>query len=204
MILKNLIVAIGLAVTAFAGVSNAAPVTFIHTGIGSGTIGATSFTNAPFTITEIGNTASVQDCTVPTALAPCFFVNDLSASVSISALGIFNILTPTRTFVDQDLLLAGFGLSGPTGQDIFDGPNSPLFANYDLATSIGPVTGFGSLVQNQSLAGPLSTSGGDLLFVDSLTPATFQATIAVIPEPSTLFLVALVLPCLAIRRKTRK
>lgn len=207
MKLRNLIGSVGLGVMALVGVANAVPITFTHIGVGSGTIGSNSFTDAGFTITDTGDTAARGDCTDLTISPPgsCFFINDISASIAISGLGTFSIFTPTRTFVDQDLQTVGFSLAGIGGQDIFIGPDSPSFATYDLTTAIGPITGFGQLVQNQSLAGPLITSGGELLFQDGFVPqATFQAVLSSsIPEPSSFLLLALGLSGLAFFRRAR-
>ena len=81
-------------------------ITFTHTGTGSGTIGATSFANAAFTITD------TADTTARSSFSTGFFINDLSASISIAGVGNFNFTSGTRTFVNNSLSLVGFSRSG--------------------------------------------------------------------------------------------
>lgn len=180
--LKYLIGVIGLSSVGFVGSAHAEPITFTHTGIGTGSIGTTNFVNSFFTITEITDTTLRKDCGTGGA---CFYMDDLEASISIGGLS-YSFLTPTRTFVDQDIMLAGFARAGAGGQDLLDGPISRLLANYSMLTSIGPVAGSGDLLQFQDPADPVFTSGGRLLFNDQTGPVTFQAIATAVPEPSTL------------------
>src|SRR6266851_958308 len=61
-----------LTLTAFAG-----PITITYSSIGTGSVGATSFTNAPFTITELLDTVNRQ------AVQNLIFLNDNSALIAI-------------------------------------------------------------------------------------------------------------------------
>jgi hypothetical protein len=57
-----------------------------------------------------------------------------------------------------------------------------------MLTSIGPVSGTGTLIQWTS--SPVNTTGGVLVFTSGQSnPATFQATI--IPEPASMTLIAI-------------
>lgn len=172
--------------------AHADDITFTHTGVGSGTIGATSFTGAAFTITDIANTSSV------TSFSEGFFVNDTSASISISGVGTFDFLTPTETFVNNLSELVGFG-HGSLGADLYDGPANAAFDTWNMLSSIGAISGTASLFQ--WTFSPVNTSGGVLAFPGTQSSETaFTATIATasaVPEPSTfvlmLTMIALVL-----------
>src|SRR2546428_1356243 len=102
----------GLSLILASGVVWATPIEFIHTGTGSGTIGATSFTNAAFTITEFSDTSSRQSCG-----GGCFFIDDAVATIAISGVRTFTFLTRTRTFVNQAISLIRFSRAG-AGRDV--------------------------------------------------------------------------------------
>jgi hypothetical protein len=66
------------------------------------------------------------------------------------------------------------GAGFTNGADLLD-VSSPLFANYDLRTSIGPITGKGTVPGFGSVPSP--TSGGDLV-LNSVGDVTFIARTA--------------------------
>ena len=84
----------------------AAPVQFIHSGNGSGSIGAINFSNADFTL--IGN----ADTNNRESLGNTLSLDHNSTSINISGIGSFQILTGTRTFVAQDSSVVGFSRKG--------------------------------------------------------------------------------------------
>ena len=162
------------------------PIPFTHQGVGSGSINGHAFTSTAFTITATGGTATRQ------AFVGGFFINHLTASISIAGVGDFTFITPTRTFVNNNSPVVGFSRAGLFGADLFNGPFSAAFQNWDMLTSIGPVAGNGNL-QQWTLT-PVLTSGGQLIFdSDNSTPATFTATVGVaaVPEPASLTLLGL-------------
>jgi hypothetical protein len=138
--------------------SSASIITFTHTGLGTGQIGPTSFTNANFTITETADTANRQSIGGPVG----FLIDDSSASIAISGVGTFTFLTPTLIFVNNTSTRVGFSRAD-TIIDLFDGPVNTVFATYDLTTSIGPISGSGTLQQWQF--SPVNISGGSLGFI---------------------------------------
>jgi hypothetical protein len=161
-------------------VSNAfaTPITYIDTGTGSGTIGATSFFFTRFTIRATGDTTARQP------FSQGFSIANISADITIEGLGDFTFVTPTRFFVNQVGKRVGFARI--TGSDLYDGPTNAQFGTWDMLTSIGPISGNGQLNGPSS---PIITSGGVLAFDISFTgfsATTFQAT--VVPEPGTLIL----------------
>lgn len=171
------------AVLGFAGSASATPITYVHTGSGSGSIGEVSFgALAPvaFTINATGDTANVQSCG-----GGCLFNDNLSASITIAGVGTFNFITPTRFFSNVGIV----GFSRASGSDLFNGPT---VVSWDMISSIGPVLGSGFLIQ-WGLSSVL-TDGGTLFFNNGETNASFTATVgAQVPEPMTLWLVAMAL-----------
>ncbi len=156
--------------------SFAAVLLLTHTGTGSGQIGATSFTNATFTISDTVDTATRQ------TMAGGYFIDDLSASIAITGVGTYPFSSPTRTFVNNSVTSVGFSRGGFGGSDLFDGPGDPAFSTWDLLTGIGPITGTGTLMQWGSSNGTINTSGGVLTFSNGGSVTTFTAV--AVPEPA--------------------
>jgi len=163
----------------FACNSFANSISFTDSGVGSGTIGSTVFSDAAFTIYAVGDTDNIVK--IPGGSG---FNLDLSrATILIAGVGKFTLFTPTSFFVNFSLV--GFGHAGLHGSDLVNGPLDPQFATWNMRTSIGPITGQGGILQ-WSLHPLIETSGGTLIFNDGATPLTFKA---VVPEPPSMFLV---------------
>lgn len=173
----------------------AVPITFIHSGSGSGSIDGNLFTSAAFTITASDDTLLRQDCG-----AGCYFIDSNSASIDIDGVGTFAFLTGTRTFVQAGSGVVGFSRSGDGGLDLFNGPTNGALLGYDLTTAIGPVGGSGEILQ--WTAGDVLTSGGVLVFDDAIVDATFTAVL--VPEPETYALILAGLGVLAFVARRRK
>ena len=168
-----------------AGAAWAKPIEFVYTGVGSGTLNGLPFAASNFTITEFADTSNRQSCT----FGVCTFIDDTSATITISALGTFHFLTPTRTVVSGGVVF--FAHAGEFGSNLYDlVPDPPALDNYMLDASIGPLFAFGLL--NQWTALPLiDTTGGILIFDDTIgqdSPGSFQAIL--VPEPQSLALLA--------------
>ncbi len=160
----------------------AAEITITQTGTGSGTIGGTPFTSDGFTITSVGDTGNRA------SYSGGFFISSNSASISIAGLGTYQFITATGIFNNTSGAEPGFTRAPLGGLDLFDGPENVAFDDWDMLTSIGPITGTAELLQWQK--SPVVTSGGTLVFQNANgVPTTFQATVAV-PEPSTFSLLA--------------
>ena len=171
-------------------------ITFTHTGIGSGTIGGSPFFNASFRITELADTTNRY------SFVGGFSINDITASISIAGVGNFQFTQGTRTFVNNALSVVGFSRGDLEGRiDLYNGPTNAVFASWDMLTSIGPVTGPTRLLQ-WSFFPTVSTDGGVLIFNDSFTVGTFQATI--VPEPASCLLTTIGLIGISVitRRRT--
>ena len=176
-------------VLAFASSAFAAPITFIHTGSGPGTIDGNAFSGASFTITSIGDTENIS------SFAGGFFIDHDLSNIAISGVGTYSITTGTRTFVNAPIV--GYSRAGESGFDLFNGPSDIAFATWDMLSSIGPIAGTANILGWNS---PLiETDGGTLSFLRASTDATFQA---IIPEPASwTLLLGCLTPLFALRQR---
>lgn len=168
-------------------VASAQAITFTYTGVtASGSVGGANFVRKDFTITSTGNVASRQ------SFAGGYFIDHLTASISIVGVGTYNFLTGTRTFVNNGADIAGFSRSGAGGSDLYYAPSNAAFSSWDMTTSIGTFTGGTQLFQWSSLP-TIQTDGGTLAFDDSRISGTFRAVVgatSTVPEPSSYALMA--------------
>ena len=163
----------------------AAPITITYQASGAGSLNGASFASSTFVITALGDTTNRATISPGT-----FAIDHGSASINITGLGTFSFTTPTRTFVNQGAQVVGFSRAGEGGSDLLNSTSNAAYSTWDLLSSIGPITGSGSLVQ-WGLT-PVVTSGGTLVFTDRSTTLTFRADVGnAIPEPGTFQLIAL-------------
>ena len=158
----------------------AGPITYTETATGSGSLGGASFTNALVTITAIADTADI----ILSDPSDMFYkVTNMSTTVDVAGIGSAMFTDAIYTGVVQLFQVAGF--SDPKSEDILD-TKSSAFSTYNLSTSLGPLSG--TTVINPGFAFP--TTGGDFVFnsANANGDSTFQATLASIPEPSSLIL----------------
>lgn len=151
----------------------AIPITYTFSGIGIGSLGASTFSGSSFTITCTADTSQIN--------TTIYRVPVLVATVFVSGLGTATFTTPT--FV---------GMSRPNGRiifqnssfgDIFDEFNYPVFSVYNLATAIGPITG-----QADGSVNPVATTAGQFS-LGKISSAAFQASVP--DRSSTLVLLGL-------------
>ncbi len=171
----------GVAVSVVAMVSSSAmsvPIMFIHEGSGNGMIDGVSFVDAGFVITAFGDTDSKTE-TFPGV----FLFDHTSASIAIAGVGTFDFNQVTHSFYNSNSPVAGFSRTVLPGiiSDLFNGPYTPALAGWDMASSIGPISGEGEVLQWESFMVPVETTGGTLFFeTDFDTEATFTA---IVPAP---------------------
>jgi hypothetical protein len=175
--------------------ASAAPISYVHTGFGSGTLDGVAFGSlAPvaFTVTAEGDTDNVQACG-----GDCFTNDNITTSIEIAGLGSFSFLTPLRYFSNG---VAGLSRAGVAGADLFY--SAPLPGAWDMTTSLGPLVGPGALIQWN--ATPVDTDGGVLSFNNGQPETTFTATVQAVPEPGSLFLLGTALALAHVRRRARR
>jgi len=120
--------AILLCLSFYSGASSAMPITFDHGGTGSGTLGGEAFAG-DFTILAQADTDAI------TAFRTGFSLEHLFARIAIAGLGTFDLLTPTRTYVNHRLASVGFARSA--GPDLLGGPSgAAAFASWNMRTSL--------------------------------------------------------------------
>ncbi|WP_163836917.1 hypothetical protein [Spartinivicinus ruber] len=159
--------------------ANAIPIEFTHTGIGSGSIGNTNFLNKNITFTAFGDTEDRIKFD-----GHGFAIQHLTAKVKIDGLGIFDFISKTRTFVNNNSAIVGFSRSvdlGHSGTDLYNGPSDSLFNTWDMLSSTNLISGSARFLQ---WGVDIITNSGVLLFENvTSSTASFKATIKHISEP---------------------
>lgn len=177
-------------------IGGATPIWFNYSGIASGKMGGSQFTDTAFVIRAQGDTLDLSHYSSQVA-----FVPHGAVEVALEGIGRFSVQTPTLTFLSQQSAAGPVaGISRRTsGYDlVWTAPHAELNI-WDLCSSIGPLTGGGSLMLWDSVDDPVFTSGGRLQFFANSAPITFRAEVA--PEPSTFAIVAICCVTLAWRRR---
>lgn len=148
---------------------NAIPVVYSFFGVGSGSLGADAFTEAPFVIVIPTDTGRIYSDTISYP-QPTLRVSGPTLAGTISIFGrrtgVFNFgLTLTRL---NETLSVGMDLNR-----LFAIAN-PVFVGYGFYRAIGPITGTPAFDPR-----PYPTTAGDLLF-NSVSKGDFQATLATV------------------------
>jgi hypothetical protein len=167
-LLSHLTVVVSLLTSLFS--ASADTIVFRYESSGTGTLNGVSFSERAFTIVAAADTANRQSVS-----SGIFSIDHTLVTIEIAGLGTFDILSPTRTFVNQDLALAGFARAGLELWDLLHVQTNDLFASWDMLSSVGPLEGEGRLLQWASR--PVNTSAGLLVFDSQATMVRFTATI---------------------------
>ena len=153
---------------AMATVAFAAPITYTFNGTASGRLGATTFTNAAFVVTAVGDTA---DITSLGAGVPC---NDFTgAAFTLGGIGSGYITSPISVAANtgMQLLALTVGSCADTGLIWISGYDARV-STYGLNTGIGPLS-LGT-PSPQSAVAPNTSSG--VLTITDISAMKFQAT----------------------------
>ncbi len=153
-----------------------------HQATGSGSIGQLSFSDAEFSI----YTSADFDNTIP-ILNGMRLLNE-TAIIDIQGVGTFDITTQTQSYVNYNFGTVGLAT---TIIDLFIGPFSAEFFDWEMDTELGPISGEGNLLQWDF--DNVETTGGLLSFDTSPTDATFTASYTApnIPAPAALSLMSI-------------
>jgi hypothetical protein len=117
---------------AFAAPAASDVIDYKITGIGSGTFGATPFTNDQVTLEAIGNTAAAPS-------SGTFQTYSLPVTLTVTGVGSGSVSNAPFVFVNQTFSppAAGFSVGGASILDTV----SPAFGSYNLNSAIGPIAG---------------------------------------------------------------
>ncbi|MEM0898039.1 MAG: MprA protease, GlyGly-CTERM protein-sorting domain-containing form [Verrucomicrobiota bacterium] len=163
-------VGLAMAIIVGAGTSQAATLIFNYSGIASGSLGGTNFTDQAFTLSVTVDTVDRS------AFASGFRYNNVTPQASIAGFGVVTFSGSFAIVINNNTNWTGIANDG-RGLDAVSSFN-PVFATYDGLSPLGPVLANGFISGG---AYPISTSGGSLSFDAALnTPITVE----VIPEPS--------------------
>jgi hypothetical protein len=197
-----------------ASVAHANSITYTETGIASGMIGASSFTNALAQVTLSGDTANVVTLT-DGSVSINVNVSTLTR-VTIAGIGTATVTVPTAIYsfptpvlIDPGLPVLPYVVFGtldnPPAVDSFTGMGglgSNSLLGYDLRTAIGPITGSpGGVGHPVGLFVP--TTLGNLSFTSDITPTMVGTFSATVPEPNSLVLLSFGIAGIAFRLRFR-
>ena len=171
-----------------AGAAHASILVYTFSGVGSGTIGGTPFTNASFTTTFTLNTTALTSpaggYSEYSGVSGNFSegaVNTTLTGATIEVNG--NANTGVGNFEDIFLFNSDFGNSIGISQDA-------VFLGYDLSTPLTTGVVTGAQIGAFTGGAGFSTGAGTLIFT-SLNSLDFTAAAqGTVPEPSTLVLLA--------------
>ena len=151
--------------------AQASPITYTLSGSATGTINGVPFSNAAFTASGVGDTATVTPCGSP------IYCNNMGpVTFTIAGVGSGTVTDSLFIFANNGVQAVGFQRSG--SNDWIDAFDARL-ATYQLATAIGPITATSFIVQGQ-----VNTTMGVLVLNTSSPINVFKATFGGATPPS--------------------
>ena len=176
-----------VALLALAAAVSASPVKYTLSGIGTGSLNGTSFTQAFFKIETFGDTANITNDG-----SGDFGLVANSNLITVTGLGTDVLTNQIGNFSNQTDGIAG--VSDLTLNRLILGTENSAFNTYDLSAPYGPTSDTAEF--NHSQAYP--TAGGSFV-IDRMTDATFTAE--AVPEPATMAALGLGAAAMLRRRK---
>jgi hypothetical protein len=175
----------GIVLALLAGVprlAEASPVTYVDSGLASGSLGSSAFTNALVTLEFVGDTANITN-----PQPGLYFNMPGTATVTVAGIGTATFTDPMAAFVNQNFIppvspFAGISDQSFPGGAVVLATSNSAFSSYALTAPFGPFTGPSAF----EAAGPVAfpTTLGDFIILTTAT-STFQA-FSTIPEPSSI------------------
>ena len=183
-------VALAVAAVALCGsITQAAPITYTLTTTASGTLGASTFTNATVTVTFSADTSGI---TAGTGSFSGALINTGSGTVTIGSLG-------TATFTDPIVMISTYNasitaLGGMSAVIVLDNATGtgillqagPIFSGYGLGP-MAPVTGTGGVASGSHAVQVFPTTKGNMTWAvgQDLGTSTFTASTTTTTAPGT-------------------
>jgi hypothetical protein len=156
--------------------SEAGLITYTETVNGYGSFGGVDFSDQLITITLTTDTSQITN---PSA----GLLRTNTALTTISVAGIGTGTLQTHAFNNQTANAFGFSTGVGAQPDILDVQNA-AFASYNHQSAIGPIVGIAIINTDAAF----STTIGDFVISSTSSDVTMQATLASVPEPSSLAL----------------
>lgn len=180
-------------VTAYAG-----PITYLFSGLASGTNSQTAFSSAALTITINTDTANIGTSKFGSNTPAT--TNLVAGSISLTGVGAgtFNDLL----YVFNNKINSTVGFGSMSNSDLINVTNSVVGLNtYDLVSNFGPIAGDSLFFRQFSNVGWSLGS----LSITSFANGTFQASTGTnsVPEPASFALFGLALAAIAATRRRK-